>query len=165
MDYTIRSMREEDIAQVQHVANMTWHATYDGIIPYSVQETFLQRAYHDTRLKLRLERSHLFVAETPDGIVGFANFSPVRNDGKAELGAIYLYPSYQGYGIGSALLQKGIDALDKVTEIYVNVEKSNQPGMMFYASKGFETVKEMEECFDGHTLKTVRLVWRLGAAE
>ncbi len=48
-----------------------------------------------------------FVAEVENNIVGFANFSSVREDGKVELWAIYVHPEQQGRGIGSALLQKG----------------------------------------------------------
>lgn len=146
---------------VRDVAETTWHATYEGIIPYSMQQSLLERAYHDTRLKLRMERSHFLVADTSNGIIGFANFSPLRNDGKAELGAIYIYPAFQGIGIGSALLQKGLEVLGDVTEIYVHIEKANQAGMNFYESKGFENVKMLKELSGRHAIERVRLVLKL----
>ncbi|MGM7680770.1 GNAT family N-acetyltransferase [Cytobacillus sp. Hm23] len=154
-------MQLEDIKQVQDVAKITWNATYEGIIPLEVQENFLHSAYNDERMKQRLERSTLFVAEIEGRVVGFANFSPVREDGKVELGAIYaiyLYPEQQGKGIGSVLLQKGIESLDGVNEIYINVERDNKIGKTFYEAKGFEVVKEFDDDFDGHILKTVRMV-------
>ncbi|WP_453996008.1 N-acetyltransferase family protein [Bacillus nitroreducens] len=160
MAFVIRNMKQEDIKQVQNVAKTTWQATYEGIIPSKVQESFLKSAYNDETMKHRLEHSTLFVAEVDDRIVGFANYSPVREDGKVELGAIYLYPEQQGKGIGSALLQKGIH-LDGVTEIYINVEKENKIGMTFYKAKGFEIVREFEEDFDGHILQTVRMVLKV----
>lgn len=161
MDFTIRKMQPEDIKQVQNVAKTSWNATYKGIIPLEVQENFLKTAYNDERMKQRLERSFLFVAEIADEVVGFANFSPVREDGIVELGAIYLYPEQQGKGIGSALLQKGIDDLDGIKEIYINVEKDNKIGKTFYEAKGFEVVKEFDDEFDGHILKTVRMVFKV----
>lgn len=161
MAYVIRKMQQEDIKQVQDVAKTTWNATYEGIIPSEVQENFLKSAYNDERMKQRLERSTLFVAEVEGRVVGFANFSPVREDGKVELGAIYLYPEQQGKGIGSALLQKGIKDLDGVNEIYINVEKDNKIGKTFYEAKGFEVVKEFDDDFDGHILKTVRMVLKV----
>lgn len=154
----IRTMHVEDIPQVQDVAKKSWNATYEGIIPFEIQEKFLKVAYNDDRMKQRLERSFLFVAEIDSNVVGFANFSPVNDEGKAELGAIYLYPEYQGKGIGSALLQKGINELEGVEEIYINVERDNEIGKSFYDAKGFQVLKEFDDDFEGYILKTVRMV-------
>lgn len=154
----IRTMHVEDIPQVQDVAKKSWNATYEGIIPFEIQEKFLKVAYNNDRMKQRLERSFLFVAEIDSNVVGFANFSPVNDEGKAELGAIYLYPEYQGKGIGSALLQKGINELEGVEEIYINVERDNEIGKSFYDAKGFQVLKEFDDDFEGHILKTVRMV-------
>jgi len=161
MDYVIRKMRQEDTKQVQDVAKTTWNVTYEGIIPTEVQESFLSSAYNDERMKQRLELSTLYVAEVEGRVVGFANFSPVKEDGKVELGAIYLYPEQQGKGIGTALLQKGINELDGVNEIYINVEKDNKIGKTFYDAKGFEVVSEFEEELGGHILKTIRMVLKV----
>lgn len=105
-----------------------------------------------------MERSLLLVAEIAERVVGFANFSPVNKDGKAGLGAIYIYPEYQGKGIGSALLEHGIKELDGVKEIFVDVEKDNKLGRSFYEVKDFEVVREFDDDFDGHILKTVEMV-------
>ncbi|MDR4887476.1 GNAT family N-acetyltransferase [Fredinandcohnia sp. QZ13] len=161
MNFSIRKMHHEDTKQVQDVAKTTWNATYEGIIPLEVQDNFLKSAYNDERMKQRLEQSFLFVAEVDGRVVGFANFSPVREDGKVELGSIYLYPEYQDKGIGSALLQQGIKDLDGVKEIYINVEKDNKIGKTFYEAKGFEIVKEFDEEFEGHILKTVRMALKI----
>ncbi|WP_096271167.1 GNAT family N-acetyltransferase [Paucisalibacillus globulus] len=161
MTANIRKARYEDIEQIQDVAKTSWNATYDGIIPLVVQENFLKSAYNDERMKQRIDHSFIFVAEYNDRVVGFANFSPVREDGQVELGAIYLYPEYQGKGIGSALLQQGIKDLDGIKEIYINVEKNNRIGKTFYDAKGFKIVKEFDDDFDGHILKTVRMVLKL----
>ena len=42
-------------------------------------------------MKYRLKNTHLFVAEEEGEVIGFANFSPVRLQNEAELGAIYIY--------------------------------------------------------------------------
>ena len=161
MNFAIRKMHHTDTKQVQDVAKKTWHATYEGIIPLEVQNTFLQSAYNDERMKQRLEHSFLFVADINGRVVGFANFSPVKEDGQVELGAIYLYPEYQGKGIGSALLHQGITDIAGISEIYINVEKENKIGKTFYEAKGFEVVKEFDEDFQGHTLKTVQMVLKI----
>lgn len=157
MNYIIREMTVNDTKQVQDVAKQSWNATYDGIIPENIQENFLQSAYNDQMMEKRLSNSLMLVAEVDGNIVGFANFSKVSEAGVVELSAIYLYPAYQGNGIGSALLDNGIEALDNLNEIQLDVEKENTIGMNFYKTKGFKAVKEYDDNFDGHILKTVRM--------
>jgi len=161
MPYTIRKMHLEDIPQIQNVAKVSWNATYEGIIPSAIQESFLKSAYNDKMMKRRYERSTIFVAEVEGKVVGFANFSPLKENGEAELGAIYLYPEYHGNGIGTALLNEGIQFLKGVKEIYINVEKDNQIGIRFYQAKGFVVVSHFDDYFEGYPLKTVRMVLQL----
>ena len=158
MNYKIREMLIEDTKQVQDVAKKSWNATYEGIIPDNIQENFLKGAYNDEMMKKRLIHSLMLVAEVENKIVGFANFSPVNEKGEVELSAIYFYPEYQGYGIGSALLDKGVSNLENLKEIYINVEKDNTIGTNFYKAKGFKIVDEYDDNFDGHILKTIRMV-------
>ena len=158
MNITIREMNYEDTNQVQKIAQTSWNATYEGIIPLEVQNNFLKLNYSDESMKQRIELSIVYVAEVEGKVVGFANYSKVRDDGKVELAAIYLFPEFQGKGIGTALLQQAVKDLEGIKEIYINVEKENKIGMNFYEAKGFEIVKESDEEFNGHILKQVRMV-------
>lgn len=161
MKFLIRKMKMGDISRVRRVAKTSWHQTYDGMIPYEIQEKFLKSAYNDDMLKRRMERSAVFVAAEEDKIVGFANFSSVEGAGMAELKAIYLCPVYQGKGIRSALLEEGIRSMGNVKVISVDVEKENKAGMSFCEARGFKKISEFDEAFDGHILKTVRMVLRV----
>ncbi|WP_249870658.1 GNAT family N-acetyltransferase [Oceanobacillus saliphilus] len=160
MDFRIRKMKKKDIAEVQHVAETSWHSTYEGIIPVEIQDKFLNSAYSNVNMKRRLKQSNIYVSEVAGKIVGFANYSPVSQNGVVELGAIYLYPDYQGQGIGTAFLKEGIEHLG-ATEIHLNVEKNNLIGKTFYHAKGFEIESEFDDNFDGHILKTVRMVLKV----
>lgn len=159
----IRFAENKDLKSIQQVARVSWNTTYEGIIPREVQDNFLKTAYSDEMMERRLKHSLLLVAEVEGKIVGFANFSPVRDNGDVELGAIYLYPASQGMGLGTALLQKGIEELEGVKKIYINVEKENEIGKRFYDAKGFKIVSEFDDDFDGHILKTVRMELIVGA--
>ncbi|MFC4323028.1 GNAT family N-acetyltransferase [Litchfieldia salsa] len=161
MEFVIRRMIKEDIKQVQQVAKTSWNFTYDGIIPFEIQENFLKYAYNDEMLQKRINQSIIFVAEVDGQIVGFANYSPIKEDGKVELAAIYLNPEYQGKGLGTSLLKEGINYLDGVKEIFINVEKDNEIGTTFYKAKGFKVLSEFDDDFDGHILKTVRMVLKV----
>lgn len=146
-----------DIEQVQAVAKESWHATYEGIIPREIQQNFLNGAYSDEMMERRMEHSLMLVAEAENTIAGFANFTPVNQQGQTELSAIYLLPQYQDEGIGSALLNTGVKKLENLKEIQLDVEKENIIGTAFYKAKGFKIVDEYDDDFDGHILKTVRM--------
>jgi ribosomal protein S18 acetylase RimI-like enzyme len=161
MEYTIRKMEKKDINQVQEVARTSWNTTYEGIIPLEIQASFLTSAYSDEMMLKRLEVSSLYVAEKNGKIVGFANFSPVKEEGEVELGAIYLYKEYQGEGIGTALLQEGIKELNGARSVYISVEKENETGTNFYRAKGFTVVSEFDDDLEGHITKMYRMVLSL----
>ncbi|PID21436.1 GNAT family N-acetyltransferase [Sporosarcina sp. P3] len=161
MGFLVREMVNGDIEKVQDIARESWHATYEGIIPRTIQDCFLDAAYDTSMMDTRLQNSNLFVAVLDHEVVGFADFSSVDGDGTSELRAIYLYPDQQGKGMGSALIQKGIEVLGDIKEIMVEVEKENLVGRQFYEARGFKTVKEYDDHFDGHMLKTIQMRWIL----
>lgn len=153
----IRKMQISDIENVKKVAIKSWHNTYEGIIPRKIQDSFLSVAYANDTLKNRLDQTPFYVAEKDRSILGFANFTSVQKNGETELLAIYLDPDFQNKGIGTLLLKYGIDNLSP-KKIFINVEAENQIGLQFYKAKNFKIIEEFEENFDGHYLKTVRMV-------
>lgn len=161
MNWMIRKMKEYDIPAVQAIAKKTWSATYEGIIPSKIQENFLNAAYSTERMIYRLNHSLLLVAEVKERVVGFANYTFVNSKGEAELGAIYIYPEFQGAGIGTALLVEGVNELEGIKEIYIDVEEDNEIGKTFYEARGFQVVRTFEDDFDGHLLNTIRMVWHV----
>lgn len=153
----ICNMTQSDILDVKKIATRSWHSTYKGIIPIDVQNNFLDMAYSVELLQERLTTSPFYVAKIEDEVVGFANFSNKNENGAVELFAIYLNPSHQNRGIGSALLLHGCQQLQP-HRIYVNVEAENEIGKHFYLAKGFKMIEEFDDNFDGHLLKTIRMV-------
>jgi len=152
----VRKMTLQDISQVQQVAKISWHHTYEGIIPRHIQDNFLATAYSDENMVRRVERSYAFVALLDEQVVGFANFSYVKDDGTSELAAIYLLPESQGKGLGTKLLEQGL-TLPNVRAIELNVKKDNASGMNFYLSKGFKQIDSFKEDYEGDERETVRM--------
>ena len=152
----IRKMTVEDIPQVQIVARESWYDTYDGIIPRYIQDDFLASAYSDENMVRRVKRSHAFVGLIDDNIVGFANFSYVKDDGTSELAAIYLLPVAQGKGLGTNLLEQGL-VLPNIKAIELSVKKDNASGLNFYLAKGFKQIDSFKEDYAGNELETIRM--------
>ena len=153
-------MTIEDIPQVKQVAIKSWHTAYENIIPLNIQNNFLEKAYSEERLLIRLSKSPFYVAKLDNKVIGFANFSNKKSDGNVELAAIYLSKDFQHKGVGTKLLQFGIDQL-KPTQILINVEAENKIGRQFYEAKGFQIIDQFDEEFDGHILKTIRMALNL----
>lgn len=161
MKYLIREMTQSDIEAVQKVAEVSWEDTYKDIIPIEIQKRFLASAYSHEMMEKRLETSFLYVVEIKGEIKGFANFSRVKTEGGVELGAIYLLPEKQGKGLGTQLLEKGIQSIDGIEKIYINVEEENLTGKAFYSNKGFQVVSEFEDDLYGHKSNMLRMVLRV----
>ncbi len=157
MNSKIRNMTEKDIPKIQNIAKLSWHDTYEGIIPLHIQDNFLEMAYSSSMLEKRLALTKMYVAEFEDQVVGFANFSKPDENGIAELAAIYLLPDYQNLRIGSTLIKHGISQMEGIKFIDVVVEKENKVGYNFYKKFGFVVQDEFEDDFDGHILQSVRM--------
>lgn len=72
-----------------------------------------------------------------------------------------ILPETQGKGIGSALLQQGIQMFSEIQSLIVCVEKENTTGMSFYHARGFVRIAEYDDLFDGHILKKIKLSLKL----
>lgn len=155
MSPNIREMTTSDIKAVQETATDSWNAVYEGIIPLDIQNRFLGMAYSNTMMHRKLAQSHMFAAEEDGRVIGFAEFTPPDTEGKVVLNAIYLHPDSQNKGVGTLLLEHGLEQIEGITSIYVEVEKENMIGRRFYDARGFRTVREYDDDFDGHILKTV----------
>lgn len=154
-------MKQDDIAAVQQIAKISWHDTYEGIIPTAIQDLFIERAYSNAMMMKRLEKTSVYVAIHEEEIIGFANFTRVDEDGDAELTAIYLLPSHQHLGYGKQLLVEGLQNIQDAQQLFVYVECENQKGRLFYERNNFTCIEEFDEFFEGHPLSTAKYVYYL----
>ena len=154
-------MKQDDIAAVQQIAKITWNDTYEGIIPATIQELFIERSYSSAMMMQRLEKTAVYVALHEDTIVGFANFTRIDEDGDAELTAIYMLPSHQHLGYGKKLLSAGLKNISSANQLLVYVESENKKGRAFYERNNFTCMEEFDEIFEGHPLSTAKYVYYL----
>ena len=150
----LRPADPKDIPAIQAVARASWHHTYEGLIPRSVQDTFLDHAYALDQLEQRT-RGLFLVAERGGQVVGFAEAA--LNETDAVLQAIYLHPDAQGGGIGTRLLDEIIHRLPGISTLTAEMEGGNLSGGRFYEARGFSCVDEWEEDFLGRTLQTKKM--------
>jgi GNAT superfamily N-acetyltransferase len=83
----------------------------------------------------QIEEGQVLVAEVNGTVVGFASILP-RPDGDTELDALFVEPQLWRSGIGSALIDKCIDAAKAAGSAALHVI-GNPHAMGFYRSRGF----------------------------
>ena len=87
---------------IRAIADAAWRATYRDLLRPETVDWFLERAYSEERVALRIERHETWVAELDDRVAAFAE-SAIEPD-RVTLVAIYADPDRRGLGLGSALL-------------------------------------------------------------
>ena len=146
MEIKYRPVKNEDAFEWYTLLDEVWHDAYGHIFP---QEVFDGRDYaREERAngfedKYVGERKIAYVAECDGKIVGLM-FGTLDTDyecfknGYADLTALYVYPEYQGKGIGTALRDIFTEwAKSKNTDKYIiGVLKDNSKARKVYESWG-----------------------------
>jgi ribosomal protein S18 acetylase RimI-like enzyme len=140
---SVRFATQADLAQIAHIARITWDDTYKDIIAPENRHEFVERAYKPKNLEDSIDTpGHWFyVAEWTGQVVGFGHFlqryHPIRP--RAELVRLYILPNYQNLGVGAAILKTGFAALARATieQCFVSVQSGNMKARHFYERHGF----------------------------
>ncbi|OLP16009.1 hypothetical protein BST81_23410 [Leptolyngbya sp. 'hensonii'] len=154
----IRPATLTDIAAIQKIAHQSWVHTYEGIIPDEVQAQAIATWYSTPALQVAITsgQSVFLVAEAEEQIIGFAQFV-CRLNGVAELSRIHIMPENQGVGIGTALVDLGLHAVQKMglRTVMVAVEAMNAKARSFYERRGFVEHSESEFSIFGYSLSLI----------
>jgi GNAT superfamily N-acetyltransferase len=154
---TVRRAALGDVDAIGDVAHAAWRATYRELIGEESIERFLAQAYTPERVARRIERHETWVAAAdggdPSGVDAFVE--ALAEDGHAHIVAFYTRPGIRGQGIGSALLERVVEAFPGL-DISADVLIGNQLGEPFYAARGFEPGDVLEEELGGETIRERR---------
>ena len=155
----VRRATPSHATAIRDIAQSAWRATYRGMLRDETIEWFVERAYSEERVALRIERHETWVAELDGVVTAFAETAvePEEPD-RVTLVAIYANPGMRGRGLGSALLDAIIDAHPELP-IVADVLAGNRLGEVFYEARGFEPREQIDEQL-GAELVVERRWWR-----
>ncbi|GAA0725167.1 ribosomal protein S18 acetylase RimI-like enzyme [Halorubrum trapanicum] len=157
---------DAEMRELIRAHGLSWREAYDGTLPDAVLDAMTVDPTPE-----EVERwadgfsdddSAVFVAVVDGTVRGFVdvrwgaeNTKPFVDPGEAGVKAIYVHPDRWGEGIGTALLQRGLDALpDRVETVRLEAFADNDIGARFYEARGFEQVETGETEIAGETYPT-----------
>lgn len=153
---------DSDVPGIKRVHGLSWRAAYDEILPTEVLEDVTvelsDEEFQKWAERFRANEEGILVAEDIDGAIrGFADFrwgdadmDDFVGEDEAQLKAIYVHPDYWGQGIGSTLLNTGLEHLpSNVDAVQLSVFTDNEIGREFYETHNFEPTDEIEVEIDG----------------
>lgn len=159
-----RLERPADVREANRINRLAWRAAYRGIVEDSVIDR-LDPADAATRAGEWFESlpgpSGVALCAAVDGRVrGYALFAwaetkPEIPAGDVELTELYVHPDRWGEGIGTALLDAGIERLPPSVEgVTLVVLADNDRGRRFYESRDFSRVGTGTYEIDGRDYRT-----------
>ena len=142
-DVMLRPAEPADVAAVRELLVETWHDTYDPMIG-AERVTAVTNSWHSIEALARqidMPNALFLVAELGDRIVGHA-FARLLEGSVVLLNRLYVLPSFQRRGVGSALLSEIIARFPDARLLRLDVEAKNDKGLSFYRREGFKAVGE-----------------------
>jgi GNAT superfamily N-acetyltransferase len=154
-------IRRAEPADANPLANLhvdVWDDAYTGLMPQGILDD--RRAKVDERAArwreiLTTSEHATWLAEDPEGLVGFSGSGPGRDndtDIELELYALYVRASYYGTGVGYALFERAVG--DRAA--YLWVLANNERAIRFYERQGFRLDGTEDEHDEGRHVRMVR---------
>lgn len=157
---------DAEMRELIRAHGLSWREAYDGILPDAVLDAM---TVDPTPAEVEGwadgfsdDDSAVFVAVVGGTVRGFVdvrwgaeNTKSFVGPGEAGVKAIYVHPDRWGEGVGTALLQRGLDALpDRVETVRLEAFADNDVGAQFYEARGFEQVDAGETDIAGEAYPT-----------
>jgi len=167
MNIEIVKARPEDAESWCKIRKVAWLDTYPNEEYDIAKEDILLKDFDSPEKVKKWQESFAnpgdksYYSAKVDGIVvGFSTGN--KGSELNEVGAIYIYPQYQGMGIGKLLMNKVLDEFNPQIKTKLNVVKYNERAIKFYEKFGFKIVGPYDDLFgklpNGKVLPEIEMV-------
>lgn len=164
----IRKAIKDDAYSMAVIHVKTWQCAYKGQLPNEFLNSLSiekRAAVWEKDLSDNNKVTTTYVALIDNKIVGLCNVGPNRdtdvNSNVGEVYGIYVDPNSQGKGVGTQLMEKGLETLKKegYEKATLWVLTSNEKTRRFYEDKGWsiegKTKTEPRKNFDLHETRYI----------
>ena len=155
----IRAATDADLPAIAEFARQTFQHAFGADMGASALEAHLSQHMTDAAFSAWLREDQFFLAESGAELIGFVQVGRVNpRYGEylasfvaeaMEIKRLYVWPSEQGAGVGSALLTRGLLQAEADGVIYLTTWETNAGAQRLYRRYGFTKVCEMPE-YDEH---------------
>lgn len=147
MSTRIRAWCESDIEAIRKITWETWLSAYGSFIPEDDLLSYFNSAYTPAVLRELQSRPNVdgYVAEEPPGtVVGYLKTHLEAEEKRFYVSSVYIHPSSQGKGIGTALMKTAENRAFALgmSEVWLGVMLQNVPALDWYKRTGFHFVEE-----------------------
>lgn len=162
----VREAGRGDAAAIATVHVAAWRTTYRGLLPDDFLASLDESRYTERwRNALTESPDRVYVAESADGVIGFASGGKERageSGYSGELYAIYVLRQAQGRGHGRRLVEAVVSGLRdlKLPNMIVWVLRDNAPARRFYERLGGAYVREQPITIGSSQLREVSYGWK-----
>ncbi len=144
-DMNIRPAEPADLELIHRLAVEIWWPTYHAILQEDQISFMLDKMYSVESLEKQVQEGLRFVIVEREGRpAGFMGFQKTNSpEGILRIEKLYILPSEQGKGTGSALIAFAAYTArnEGATLIELNVNRAN-PAFFFYQKSGFTIYRE-----------------------
>jgi len=151
---THRNATLRDISTLQKLSGEIWHLYYPGIISKTQIDYMLGEMYNYATLSKEIRSGYYWVLlEYEKKVVGYMSCSMV-DESTCKLHKLYIYPDYQGKGIGRRAMELAIDFARRkeAREISLNVNRKNINSIQKYIAMGFSIDHEEDNYLGNYLL-------------
>lgn len=142
-DVELKAVDSKDVDSLQNDARQIWQQCYAEILNPEQIEYMLDWMYSPETIRREIDHENIIYSIIMHGNtrIGFCSWGPYgKVAGQAKLHKLYLFPDFQGKGLGSASLRQICDAISRqgYTSVRLNVNKSNTAAIKAYERNGFK---------------------------
>ena len=151
---------DEELCGRGYVHCTAWQEAYRGIVCDRYLDSMTVEA---TTARARQFPENTLVAKDQEKVVGFAVYSPSRDEDLTDAGevvAIYVLSEYYGHKIGYRLMNEAVSRLSEYNTIFVWVLEQNERAIRFYHRYGFEFDGYKKQLNLGTPVPAVRMIMK-----
>lgn len=128
----------DEVSSMANIVVTTWKTAYKGIVSQSFLNKLSPKMYLE-RFKRAIRAPHILLvyAEYDGVIVGVLQAQKMKEINSVHIDMLYVLPTQQGVGVGSALLKYSMSFYKEVNAIQLDVFVGNPRAKLFYEKHGF----------------------------
>ena len=160
--FFIRKAVQKDFSDIAKVHVYSWHDTYLDLLPISYTDEMNNLAKKTAMWEhiLHQPEVEVWVAQDGNTIAGFIGYYSQNN--LYEITTLYILPTYQQQGMGSALMQASLQEItdsNAEARFHLWVLETNTNAINFYKKHGFEQNAERhEEIYENTKIIDIKMI-------